>query len=1250
MTTSKTRYYTSSDTTLNASQNSPLSYVDWLQYEPTFDRATAFEEYTKYLNEWYKAKGIDSAVAQQQYVKNIYTELLKQVALEYTTPDEKRFLENIDYNDKNDLDIALPFFAKKLKQIAIYYASQRDELKYSTLKSNLKGSSYGLNQIIYKQISELVKYDPVVVTQLADIGLTPQDVLNNLRVDSQELYDTEQNYFNVPNSAKAGEYTSETTRRYNYFDASIIPDRAKMFLQDTFNETIIETIRDVPVLMTSGIDNVTMSDTKQLTMADDVKLAITDIITGTELDRLNDQDFLAYTNTDNNSDLNITYEQLAFQKYSGTDYYYLSTGDTLNEVVSGRLFSAANPHREILNRFYPTIVPTQGENVYREEYLGGFFTTTGIGLQTYTTLDFTYYYTPAQTNTTYYFPDPNVGAKGFFGSAVRFDTVVEYYENVNWQKQGVTNQYNYGLQRQLRNITKFTPYQSIDETTGTSTGVFRHDDKFDFWNASGNNTWENVDVYPLNEDSTQPLQARQDELVAGEQVIYNWKTDLYGNNYALVKENLRPLVPVPVNTNSDIYQTELIQYSSQDYASRGTNTNLIDGSFHENKNLTEQQHVYGTLHIKNNSSTGTEQLTSQSISGIYSKYTSTGDIQYRDTTITINDIANELENQLTDFDIVYDNIIFETPNYIVFEKIQYDYSTGEITSGHKNFAFIYKNYHGHKYEQCSNWWFDEANERFVVAKTTIHPTLSASTDKMIYPEIYVYDPKQFQVNKVYPDNDYTVDQLIYETSQFSLSAINNYNIVDVTDVKPPKLTYNQESERYTLMQLGKDASENMYLLKNDFLMYDNTVDGVKPSIYKNQYTIYTVNPHNEDIRNGFFAETNPDLYYINYSKYTFYHDTDRQLLFMGSVSLSGDPAPPDISGTVKPSGCVWIHGTLPQNMQTERDITMCFDFMTCGYKNSPGKKPHGLSVVFFNARVIDIVNTDIGASEPQYEIVDDGGLGPAFGYLDDITHGTGSYPSLSGLDSGHACVALDVVGQIGNDTTVSSNNITIFGPYETTNSFKSTTVLDPEEFNMYSDIDLYDDYVDLPFIRCKVTLTDVGRKITVHMKNLNSDQEYQLVKELDLPDLFEPSRVTHSGQKYKCMLTHISTTSDPTTDTRVLYSGAVYRCLRDHESRTAAEEKTPDVDTRYWTLDEDWTTVNSPPAAWINGGTYTTSKWILDNNFTGVAAAWSQSKKYTQLYIQPDRVKAALISHKTAANDGLVVIKNITVTGAGNNV
>ena len=76
--------------------------------------------------------------------------------------------------------------------------------------------------------------------------------------------------------------------------------------------------------------------------------------------------FINYSNT---GELKLNYEQLAFQKYIGTDYYYLSTGDTISETVSGKLFSASAPHKNLLNKYYPTIASVVGENLYKIQFL-----------------------------------------------------------------------------------------------------------------------------------------------------------------------------------------------------------------------------------------------------------------------------------------------------------------------------------------------------------------------------------------------------------------------------------------------------------------------------------------------------------------------------------------------------------------------------------------------------------------------------------------------------------------------------------------------------------------------------------------------------------------------------------------------------------------------------------------------------------------------------------------------------------------
>jgi len=364
------------------------------------------------------------------------------------------------------------------------------------------------------------------------------------------------------------------------------------------------------------------------------------------------------------------------------------------------------------------------------------------------------------------------GARGYFGASVPYESVVEYFENVNWQKSSIVNHYSFGKQKQLENIIRFAPYQSTSDTLKQHQGVSRHTDAFDYWSESGENVWKNIDIYPVNDNYEQPLDQRTTELLNGEKIIFTWKTDIYGNDYALIKSNVTPIKQLPVNTNTTPYDTEYYQVPLTASDPVGENTNLVTDNYHKNKNLTDQLNLTGELYVRNNTYTGVQQLTSTTVSGIYSKYSVPGTITYRDQQVTLSDISTEITNNLLNFDLIHDTIIFETQSYIVFEKIEYNYSTGEIKSGHNNFAFVKKNYHNNKYEKCSNWWYDKSTNNILMLKTTIHPELSGTTNKMIYPESYVYNMITGILKRTYPDPDLTNDQIIYETGQYSLSGIN----------------------------------------------------------------------------------------------------------------------------------------------------------------------------------------------------------------------------------------------------------------------------------------------------------------------------------------------------------------------------------------------------------------------------------------------------------------------------------------------
>ena len=74
----------------------------------------------------------------------------------FTTETEKSFLQKINYDDAHDLDIAIPFYANKLTEVATFYKSKREEGKYVITKNKIKGSVTGIERAIFDNIYNYV--------------------------------------------------------------------------------------------------------------------------------------------------------------------------------------------------------------------------------------------------------------------------------------------------------------------------------------------------------------------------------------------------------------------------------------------------------------------------------------------------------------------------------------------------------------------------------------------------------------------------------------------------------------------------------------------------------------------------------------------------------------------------------------------------------------------------------------------------------------------------------------------------------------------------------------------------------------------------------------------------------------------------------------------------------------------------------------------------------------------------------------
>ena len=134
-------------------QNKPYNLIEWIDKTGN-DHGSPDQylvSYNTYLKQWFSSKGIEDTNNNQTVIQT-YRDLLKEVVLTYSTNEERRFLSNADLSNPHELDIVIPFFATRLKEIVTYLANKREEVKFQKVKNSLIGSVGGVEKLVYNSI------------------------------------------------------------------------------------------------------------------------------------------------------------------------------------------------------------------------------------------------------------------------------------------------------------------------------------------------------------------------------------------------------------------------------------------------------------------------------------------------------------------------------------------------------------------------------------------------------------------------------------------------------------------------------------------------------------------------------------------------------------------------------------------------------------------------------------------------------------------------------------------------------------------------------------------------------------------------------------------------------------------------------------------------------------------------------------------------------------------------------------------
>jgi hypothetical protein len=200
-------------------KDKPLSFQVWKNRFEIIIPEQAYAQYNDYLINWYKNKENTKNDLTLQTKVN-FLNLLKQIQVFFTDEEKENWYSGINIDNEKEVLLAIPYFARKLKNISLYYLQLREQIKRSKIKYNLAGS----NKSIVKQIQDIIlqnytkKGDGVITLPSTLWSHIPSlsSIQNSFTIEIEELYDTA-SYFDRSSTLPPSAYFPIEQETEKYF-------------------------------------------------------------------------------------------------------------------------------------------------------------------------------------------------------------------------------------------------------------------------------------------------------------------------------------------------------------------------------------------------------------------------------------------------------------------------------------------------------------------------------------------------------------------------------------------------------------------------------------------------------------------------------------------------------------------------------------------------------------------------------------------------------------------------------------------------------------------------------------------------------------------------------------------------------------------------------------------------------------------------------------------------------------------------
>ena len=773
----------------------PFSFFDFLRNTSAVYSPSEYNDfYQSYLKAWYETSN-NQIVDETAFIAQLYVDLFKQITLTYTTVEERRFLANIDFKDPEDLEIVIPFYARKIKEIALLYKDRRDQVKFVVEKNKRKTTHYGIERAIKENIIDFLFQNPSFHT--LNYSHSALSLVTDIEIE--ELVDTFGAYLNLaPTPSSYGSSVREEEYSSNFNEITFPEDLTKNIFKNVFflelgvNFTINVNLNYDPTCQPSNpigyfIDRKTV-----------------DGVSPDDLNKL---------------------RQRLLEKYVGVDYYYVQR-DTNNEVVSGKFLTAANPSGNLLNIKNASTATVPSDQLLALKKVGIFFNEDKMGVLRFNSSRNAYYIDTdkIENNKTYVFPDPSV-----YGDVFNYqDTPLVFTIDNTVDVRNYSNSYAYGDPKVSPKDQTYFAYYSKQQ-------AFNTDD--------------------INRDGMQ----ENFQQLYNRGYAQNWKEDIFGNEYGLFKdpfgqyfygsipleevanrENVVKFLPFNgwvfnfnIGDNVSGYEyvvnSHLTLSGADTFTSDPVDIYLNFRGFNPYQDIPSYYNLYPSI-----SGITPLLLSSDVLSGANTVYSNiTGSNAYVDIrnkrilqgklfvkNIVTNLIyplstalsatftkypsvvQNEVYENIQTFDLYYDTICLQTPNYVLFDRVAFSNSGFEYPSTVNNYVSASDT----ALSKISNRFFVPANNEVFFYVTKVYSEFENDSAKIIYPELYKYQLKENKITKLFPTS---TSQLLSLSSNFSFATIlSNINIVEVDSIR---LAYNSYNELFALTYVGKDSNKSPYI-------------------------------------------------------------------------------------------------------------------------------------------------------------------------------------------------------------------------------------------------------------------------------------------------------------------------------------------------------------------------------------------------------------------------------------------------------